>query len=531
MKKTAFFTFLVLLIASAAYPQPVQAVQNSKQYNESPSLPGDNLPEQTEMAFAEAVMLSTEGDYDGAILKYQDLLTNQVRDKYIYYSLLETYSLKAGKIGQSRTDDDSLKAVYTDELNYSREALNLYSNDLKLLYFYADSTRNLGMAEEYVNVLNRILSIDDSDVFANYYIGDYYFVNKQNEQAAFYFQKVLASMEDNKEFDLMAKYRSLYSLGIIAIVGGDYQDAIQFLERAKNIYSKDYELIKTLAMTYAGALQFRKAAENFDSIPEEYKNEEVQDVYYGVLFAMDQKALKDILKNKTPARSHFLWAVDYYTRKEFDKSVRELDLSVSERKSLDYYQLYLYYLDYKASGNRGKVFRYAFMLGNKSKEAGEIDLAIGYYKILLSNSDSIPSVYWLIGSLYDDKNDYRNAAVYYNKYLSNKDGEEYKIQALIRISDMYYRQTNINEAAKMLSKARNLAAKKSDQFQVFFYSGLIQFENKMYSNAVNDFNDAMKADGKEAKLYYYLGTSYFELADYSNAINTLEAGIKYDSRS
>ncbi len=513
MNKAFLFIFLFLLLSSFLYSQ--KAI--------------DNPDEKTEMTFAEAVMLSTEGDYDNAILKYQDLLSNQIKDKYVYYSLLETYSLKAGK-AQMTSDEESLKALYKEEMNYSKEALGLYTNDRRLLYFYADSVRNLGLADEYISVLQEILAIDNFDVFANYYIGDYYFINKQYDQAAFYFQKVLTATEEDKEFDLMAKYRAFYSLGIISIIGGDYQYAIQYLEKAKNIYSKDYELIKTIALTYAGILEFDKALENFDIIPDSYKSEDTLDIYYGVLFAKDQKLLKNN-PDKINDKSHYLSALDYFLKKKYSDSIKELDASVSEKKVLDYYLLFLYYLDYKYAGNKEKMYQYAFLLGNKARDVGKIDTAIGYYKILLGSKNSIPSIYWLIGSLFDDKNDYANAIVYYNKYLNSKDGDEYKIQALIRISDMYYRQKNFVTADKMLNKAKTGAVKKSDQFQVYFYSGLIQFESKMYSNAVIDFNEAMKADEKESRLYYFLGASYFELQDYDKVIQILETGIKYDSRS
>ncbi len=517
MKKVLLIFIYYMLSISVLYSQ-----QNYKPDN-------DNLNESSELTFAEAVMLSTKGDYDNAIIRYKELLTNQVKDKYIYYSLLETYSLKAGKV-QMSAEEDALKALYSEEMYYSKEALGLYTNDLKLLYFYADSVRNLGLADEYISVLEKILSLNDFDVFANYYIGDYYFINKEYQQAASYFQRVLTATEEGKEFDLMARYRSLYSLGIISIMGGDFQDAVLYLEKAREIYSNDLELIKTLAMTYAGNLDFVKAKENFDILPDAAKNDEVSDMYYGVLFTTDQNSLKKLLTKKT-VKSHYLLAADFYLKKKYKDSIKELDLSVSGKKFLDYYLLYLYYLDYKASGNKDKVYQYSFMLGNKAKEVGKTDLAISYYKILLTNTNSIPSIYWLIGSLYDDKNDYRDAIYYYNKYLNSKGGDEYKIQALIRISDMYYRQKNISEAARQLAKARTLAVKKSDQFQVYFYSGLIEFENKRYTNAVNEFKEAAKADVKESRLYYFLGASYFELGEYDNVIQTLETGIKYDSRS
>ncbi len=488
-----------------------------------------NKTEDPELIFSEAVSLSSEGKYDEAIQKYQYLLTNQYKDKYIYYSLLETYSLKIRNL-QMNLGEEDMTNLFNDEMNYSKDALNVYTNDLKLLYYYADSVRNLGMASEYVDALHKILEIDSMDIFANYYLADYFYVNKQYEQAAYFFQKVIASPEDNVEFNLMAVYRSYYSLGIISLFNGDYQFALQFLEKAKGIYSRDYELLKTLALTYAGVLEYGKAIENFELIPENYLTDDILDTYYGVLFAGNNTSLAKIIKKKHE-KSAFLIAIDFYQKKHYKDSIKELDLSVSEKKNLDYYTLYLYFLNYKSIGDHEKTTEEAFFLGNKAKEAGKIDLAISYYKILQGNAKATPSVYWLIGSLYDDKNDYANAVSYYNKYLKDPNSGEYRVQALIRLSDMYYRQKNFDSAGRMLSKAKEAAVKNSDQFQVYFYSGLIQFENKNYSNAVAEFDEALKANIKEPRLYFFLGTSYFELNEREKAEKILEQGIKFESRN
>ncbi len=511
MKRTFFVLISLIIINTLAFSESDE----------------DKRSNETEMIFAEAVQLSSEGKYDEAIKKYQYLISHQVKDKYVYYSLLEAYT---SKIGTLSSGNNLVKDLYKDEMNYIKEAISIYTNDKKILYYYTDSARNQGLVVEYVNALQKILEIDEMDIFANYYLGDYYYVNKRYGQAAYYLQKVIAAPITNKEFELMAAYRAYYTLGIIALMEQDFQYAIQYLEKAKDIYSKDYDLIKAIAFTYANILEYDKAIENFELIPDFYRSEDVIDLYGGVLFMKKSAELTNII-NENKDRSAFLQSIDYYLKKEYDNSVKELDRSIAEKKVVDFYSLYLYYLNYEAIGDHIKATQQAFFIGNKAKEAGRIDMAIQYFKILQDNTNSIPSVYWLIGSLYDDKNDYTNAIIFYNKYLQHPASDEFKIQALIRISDMYYRINNMEMAGQMLKKAKEDAGKKSDLFQVYFYSGLIHFENKRYTEAIRDFEEALKADGKEAKLYFFLGTSYFEMKNTKKAMEYLENGIKYDEHS
>ena len=96
-----------------------------------------------------------------------------------------------------------------------------------------------------------------------------------------------------------------------------------------------------------------------------------------------------------------------------------LDKTISGKNNTDFLSHYLFYLNYSALGLTDKSAQQAFFIGKKARDIGKTDMAIEFFRKIEKNTNSMPDIYWLIGSLYDDKNDYTNAVNYYKKYISS----------------------------------------------------------------------------------------------------------------
>jgi len=489
----------------------------------------EKMMENPEQVFSEAVQLSSVGHFDKAIQKFLYLIEHGYNDRDVYYSLFDTYASKASVLRFSGKME-ALNELYQEEMERVKEAIKIYPDDKKMFYYMSDVAKNLNLVEEYVNSLEQILKIDEQDIIANFYLGEYYFLNRQYKEASVYFKKVISLPKENRDIDYMALYRSYYNLGMIYLLDLDYKAALDNFEKARNIYDKDCELLKTIALTYATLLEYDKALEKIRQIPEYCQTDDLIEIYGALLFVKDDPELKDFL-GKNKKLSTFLQAIDSYLNQNYEASLDKLDSFVRERQVLTFYSLYLYYMNYKKTGQRKKELEQAFFLGNKAREAGKIDMAIEYYKELKENTNSIPHLYWLIGSLYDDKNDFTNAIYYYDLYVKHPESKEYKVSALIRMSDMYYRTKKKKEAENLLKKAKAIAINKTDIFQIYYYSGLLNFEGKKYRVAMKDFREALKADEKQPRLYFFIGTCYYELGDRGNAISYLEKGRNYEEQS
>ena len=485
---------------------------------------------QAEEIYSQALNLSSEGNIDGAIEKLKFVIDNKYNDKYIYYMLLDSYASKLARYQSENTDTNALMKTLGEAKKYAEDAVNLYPTDLKLLYRYADYLRGLGDYQGFYDSLQKIITIDKDDIFANYYLGAYYFLNKDYDKAINYFQDVVGSQKSTQEFEFMAIYRSYYSLGLIYANMQKFQTAAQYLEKAKEIYSKDIDLLKLLALNYSEMLEYNKAIENFKEIPASFWNEEIIDSYAGNLFLNKSSELSNIIleyKDETL----FVKAIYYYQMKDYTNSLKSLDDFILKRQSADLYSHYLLYLNYFALNDTQKAVQQAFVIGNRAKEIEKFDMAIEFYKKVEAYTNSIPDIYWMIGSLYDEKNSYTNAIYYYEKYNKYPAGKEYKISTLVRLSYMYYKIGDKTNSESYIKESKSSAVSKEDLYQVYFYSGLMNLDLKNITNAIADFEEALKSEKRDSRLYYFLATANYGLNNITRAVNLLEDARLYEANS
>lgn len=487
---------------------------------------------QAEDVYSQALNYYSDGNLEQAqqLLKY--LIANNYNDRYVYYTLMDVY---AQKISHLQSEGKNADKIYFDVVSEAKktagEGIRLYPEDKKLLYRYSDFSRNLGDTQEFTQSLKTILKLDDEDIFANYWMGAYLFLNKEYDKSTGFFQKVISVPYSKRdEFELMAVYRSCYNLGVIANNAQNYKLAVQYLEKAKSMYSRDTDLIRYLAFTYAEMLEPEKAIENFEQIPEMFRGEDIASVYAGVLFLKNDPKLNGLILEYQD-ESHYINAIRFYRKGDYSNSLVQIDEHVLKNNFADFYSHYLLYQDYRALGDREKAGQQAFLIANRAKEVGKLDLAIRFYKAVEDNTNAIPEIYWLIGSLYDDSENIRNAEIYYEKYLSHKDSGEYRVPALVRLSYLYYKSGDKKRSRESIENAKKSAVKKEDLYQVYYYSGLMNLELRNYRGAIADFQGAIKSQVKDARLYYYMATAQFEANKRNDAITSLEQARETEKSS
>lgn len=487
---------------------------------------------QAEDIYSQALNYYSDGNMDQAqqLLKY--LISNGYTDRYIYYELMEVYSQKIARMQeQGRNAEKSYVDLVSEAKKAAGEGIQNHPQDKKLLYRYSDFSRNLGDSQELIRSLKAILKLDDEDIYANYWMGAYLLLNKEYDKSTGFFQKVISVPHSNRdEFELMAVYRSYYNLGIIANNAQRYKLAAQYLEKAKAMYSRDTELIRYIAFTYAEMLEPEKAIENFELIPEMFRGEEVASAFAGVLLLKNDPRLNELILEYQD-ESHYINAIRYYRKGDYSNSLKEIDKYVLKNNFADFYSHYLLFQDYRAMGDKEKAGQQAFLIANRAKEVGKLDLAIRFYKVVEENTNSIPEIYWLIGSLYDDSENVRNAETYYEKYLAHKDSGDYRVPALVRLSYLYYKTGDKKRSRQSIENAKRSAVKKEDQYQVYYYSGLMNLEMKNHANAIRDFKAAIRSQVNDARLYYYMATAQFEANQRNDAISSLEKARETEKSS
>lgn len=489
-------------------------------------------PTQAEDIYSQALNFSDGGNSDQAVRLLKYLLSNGYTDSYIYYAILDQYAQRVTQMqimGLGSATNTAYLRILSEARNTAGDGLKNHPGDVKLLYRYADFSRNLGDTAAFTASLREILKTDDADIFANYWLGSYQFLNRNFAEATKHYQKVVSQPMVNREFEAMALYRSYYHLGMISVNEQKYRLGLQYLEKARSIYSRDQELMRYLALTYAETLDWDKAVEAILEIPAAFRTDELTATFAGVLFLKDDGRLEPLIAEYAE-ESVFIRALSEFRQGLHRESLESLDEVIRERQFADFYTHYLLFRNYEAMGDRVKSSQQAFLLGNRAKEVGRYELAAGYYKLVERNTNSIPEIYWLIGSLYDDSGNRSNAIRHYEKYLSHKKSGQFRVPALVRLSYLYSRSGRKKQAESRIRKAKSIAKKRDDRYQVYFYSGLMLLEGKKPKEAARDLQKALQANRKgDSRVYFFLATALYELGDRKGAMARLEEVRSFDA--
>lgn len=137
-----------------------------------------------------------------------------------------------------------------------------------------------------------------------------------------------------------------------------------------------------------------------------------------------------------------------------------------------------------------------------------------------------PVKYYEIGTEANDNKNYRDAEVYFSKYLEKFSGDAtaYYKRGYARFKLRDYKQA-ISDFSTVLEK--------SETSESFFYRGNCYYSLKDYKNALADYTKALKQEPDNYDIYYNRGYANFRLKNYTEAVNdwnkAIELNPEYES--
>jgi tetratricopeptide (TPR) repeat protein len=472
--------------------------------------------------YMDAILLQYEGKYKDALKKFKFLIDSGVDDSYVYLNMFSAYTNLLAK----KAD----KVMAEEALRYVLKAVAKHPDVVELYSLWIEMSRAIGDEKQFLKAAGALLEKYPDNRKANYYIGAYYYMNGQMEKAQPYLEKVIVAPNEGGNFDYLSQYYSLFYLGMISFRNYNYNNAIRFLEKAGEIYAEDMELVRYLALLHAVVLDFDQSIAYVDKLPKSYWQSEMIDLVAAVRFAAQSADLPNILK-AYPQKTHFVESINYYYAGKYADSIQAIQKYMKKNNSDDYYSHFVLYKNYEALSDHQSLWREAFILGKKAGEAQKSGLAISYYKMIENNTNLVPDVYWFIGSLLDDSGKYQEAAEYYQKYLSYPGAKEYRAISQIRLSFMYYQMKDISKAFAQIDIAKKNAKTKTEKYQVFFYSGMLNLEFDKKTDALKDFENALDIDKSDHRIYYYIGAVLVGMERIDEALKYLLIGRKANPES
>lgn len=131
-----------------------------------------------------------------------------------------------------------------------------------------------------------------------------------------------------------------------------------------------------------------------------------------------------------------------------------------------------------------------------------------------------PVKYYEIGALANENKNYKDAEVYFSKYL-----EKFSSDASAYYNRGYAR-FKLKEYSKAISDFSTVLETSGAASESFFYRGNCYYSLKDYKNARLDYTKALEQEPDNSDIYYNRGYANFKLKLYADAVNDWQRAIE-----
>lgn len=250
----------------------------------------------------------------------------------------------------------------------------------------------------------------------------------------------------------------------------------------------------------------------------------------------------------------YLKLKDFYKAKEdLEKSI-EIDSNNADAYNslaIVYYELNmndkisicLAKYDKLSKNFKSKSYKLNYILHLKAKDCminKNYDEALQHYNDLIKFNDSKPEYYGYRGDYYYEIGKFEEGIADFNKAIDNDPVDFYYH---VKLGMIYYQLMDYENALSNFDYVKNtyLRYKKKDinfvwigdtgysinenTYQLYYFSGLIYFNQKNYAKAINDLLNAIEYNVMNSYSYYVLGLAYYESNETENACKYLKKSI------
>jgi len=131
-----------------------------------------------------------------------------------------------------------------------------------------------------------------------------------------------------------------------------------------------------------------------------------------------------------------------------------------------------------------------------------------------------PVKYYEIGTLANENKNYKDAEVYFSKYL-----EKFSSDASAYYNRGYAR-FKLKEYSKAISDFSTVLETSGAGSESFFYRGNCYYSLKDYKNAKLDYTKALEQEPDNSDIYYNRGYANFKLKAYAEAVNDWQRAVE-----
>ena len=186
------------------------------------------------------------------------------------------------------------------------------------------------------------------------------------------------------------------------------------------------------------------------------------------------------------------------------------------QKAIEYFEKYLPYR------HISDINTYS-TLGNLYEQTGNIDKAVEAFMKLEGFDTQKGQGYYQIGHLFNRKSNPQKAIEYFEKYLPYRHISDINIFSIL--GNLYEQAGDIDKAVEIYSKLEGINYSKG---QGHYYNGLLYAKKERWTDALKEFEYALKISPKDSKLLVKIGELYEKTGNNVKALEIYKKVIAID---
>ena len=429
-------------------------------------------------------------------------------------------------------------------------AINSVSGLVKADIYKKEGKESLKKNFPYLAVdkFSKALKLDNSDGEARGYLGMSYinlagktnnFKEKENQ-----FKKAIYEIKDSRKTYETPSIN--YNLAEAYELSGDIDSAIEESVKSYGQIPSGETRDKLIFLYKKKGDMFLSQNKKEEAIKYYSKTVEVK----GVNVTKEDITDYEFLRNLMPDNFfvHYCLAKLYMEQNLWDKAVIELEYirkigisneDIMGRLMYTYYNLgskysnekkfkeaerYLSYILILDTMNRfGQTFNAIYNLSSIYEQTGDINKAVETLMKLEGIDTQKGQGYYQIGHLYNRKSNPQKAIEYYEKYLPYCHISDVSIFSILGI--LYEQAGDIDKAVEIYSKLEGINYSKG---QGHYYNGLLYAKKERWTDALKEFEYALKISPKDSKLLVKIGELYEKTGNNVKALEIYKKVIAID---
>ncbi len=406
-------------------------------------------------------------------------------------------------------------------------ALKLRPDHFQASLFKAFAYLSLENYEEALTEYDKAISLDDRSPEVYFYRGEIKFQLNDLPGAIEDFSKVIRLSQNSSIFEDVYQRRgdAKYELG-------DYFNAIKDYDKALQDFPYDDETYNSRGLS-KNNLAEAETVKNRIKFAEKLYKEAVEDFTQAILLDAE---IEGYWNNRAISKKYL---------NDNEGAIKDCDEAI--RLKSDYFPAYVNRASTKIIAAEGKTVEESVKIYNEAIEDYTTALKLNRKESSVYTSRGL--AYFLLGTKMQEKEDYTNCVKYYQNAIKDhthatklnpKDAVAYNYRACCRyaLGKIETDRVNIKNASNLLQDALHdsnvaiqiqMEKQMEKTFSAFYFTRAIIYEEfEEYNKAIEDYNEAIRLDPKDASYFFKRGLAKQKIGEPDQAEKDFAAAKKLD---